>query len=113
MDGRIANSKKYGYEVKYPVLLGKHHPYTELLINELHQQSEHLRISTTIAKIRMAGFWIPQARQVVKTILSKCTICKRYNSLAFKFPSLTNLPKHHVNLVSSYENTGIDYNGHL
>ena len=41
--------------------LGKHPLYTELLINEFHQQSKHLGISTTIAKIRMAGFWIPQA----------------------------------------------------
>ena len=113
MDGRIANSKRYGYEVKYPILLGKHHPYTELLIHEFHEQSKHLGISTTIAKIRMAGFWIPQARQAVKKMLSKCTICKRYNSLAFKYPSLTNLPKHHVNLVNSYENAGIDYTGHL
>ena len=85
MDGRIANSKRYGYGVKYPILLGKHHPYTESLINEFHQQPKHLGISITIAKIRMAGLWIPQA---VKTVLSKCTICKKYNSLAFKFPSL-------------------------
>ena len=113
MDGRITNSKRYGYEVKYPILLGKHHSYTELLINEFHQQSKHLGISTTIAKIRVASFWIPQARQAVKTVLSKCTICKRYNSLAFKYPSLTNLPKHRVNLVNPGENTGIDYTGHL
>ena len=79
MDGRIANSKRYGYEVKYPILQGKHHLYTELLINESHQQSKHLGISTTIAQIRIACFWIPQARQAVKIVLSKCTICKRYN----------------------------------
>ena len=113
MDGRIANSKRYGYEVKYLILLGKHHLYTELLINEFHYQSKHRGISTTKAKIRMAGFWIPQVRPAVKTVLSKCTICKRYNSLAFKYPSLTNLPKHSVNLVNPYENTGIDYTGHL
>ena len=113
MDGRIANSKRYGYEVKYPILLEKHRPYLELLINELHQQSRHLGISSTIAKIRMAGFWIPQARQAVKSELSKCTICKRFNNLAFKYPSLTNLPEHCVNLVNRYENTGIDYTGHL
>ena len=46
-------------------------------------------------------------------MLSQCTICKRYNSLAFKYPSLTNLPKHHVDLVNLYERTEIDYTGHL
>ena len=46
-------------------------------------------------------------------MLSKCTICKRYNSLAFKYPCLTNLPKHCMSLVNPYENTGIDCTGHL
>ena len=113
MDGRIANSRRYGYKVKYPILLRKHHPYTELLINEFHKQSKHLGISTTITKIRMVGFWIPQARQAVKTDLSKYTISKRYNILAFKYPSLTNLPKHRGHLVNPYENTGINYTEHL
>ena len=113
MDGKIANSTRYGYEVKYPILLGKNHPYTELLINEFHQQSKHLGISTTIGKIRMAGFWIPQARQAVKTELSKFIIYKIYNSLAFKNPSLTNLPKHRVNLVNPNENAGINYTRRL
>ena len=113
MDGGIANSKSYGCEVKYPILLGKHHSYTELLINGFHQQSKHLGISTTITKIKMVGFRIPQARQAVKTVLSKCTICKRYNSWAFKYPSLTDVPKHCVNFVNPHENTEIDYTGHL
>ena len=98
MNRRIANSKRYDNEAKYPILLGKHHPYTELLINEFHQQSKHLGISTTITKIRMAGFWIPQALQAAKTVLSKCTICKRHYSFAFKYPILTSLPKHRVNV---------------
>ena len=76
MDGRIAYSKWYGYEVKYPVLLEKHPLCIELLINEFHEQSKRLGISTTIAKIRMAGFWIPQARQTVKTVLSKSQFVK-------------------------------------
>ena len=46
-------------------------------------------------------------------MLSKCSICKRYNSLAFKYPSQTNLPKHSVNLVNPYENIGIDYTRRL
>ena len=84
MDGRIANSKRYGYEVKYPLLLGEHRPYTELLINEFLEQSKHLGISPTIAQIKMGGFWIPQAKQAVNIVLNKCTICKRYNSLTFE-----------------------------
>ena len=57
----------------------------------------------------MTGFWIPQARQAVKTVLSKCIICKKYSSFAFKYPELSNLP----NLVNLYEKMGINYIGHL
>lgn len=113
MDRRIANSNKDRYEVLYPNQLAKCHPDTELLVNEFHWQSKHLGIRTTITKIIMTGFGIPQARQAVKTALSKCPICKKYNSLSLKYPRLANLPKDHVNVIIPYENTGINYTEHL
>ena len=52
-------------------------------------------------------------RQVVKSILSKCIICRKFNSLLFRYPRMTNLPKHRVNLVKSFQHTGVDFTGHL
>ena len=36
VDGRIANSSRYGYEILYTILLAKHHPYSDLVIDEYH-----------------------------------------------------------------------------
>ena len=52
-------------------------------------------------------------RQVVKSILSKCIICRKFNSLSFCYPRMTNLPKHRVNLVKPFQHTGVDFTGHL
>ena len=63
--------------------------------------------------MRLSGFWIPQARQAVKRVLSLCTMCQKFNSLSFKYPKVTNLPKHRVNLIKPFQHTGVDYTGHV
>ena len=35
------------------------------------------------------------------------------NGLPFKYPKVTNLPKHRVNLIVPYRHTGVDFTGHL
>ena len=38
-------------------------------------------------------------------------MCKRFNSLSFKYPKVTNLPKHRVNFIKPFQHTGIDFTG--
>ena len=40
-------------------------------------------------------------------------MCQKLNNLAFKYPKVTNLPKHRVNLIKPFLHTGIDYTGHV
>ena len=47
----------------------------------------------------------------MKSVISKCSLCQKFNSLSFRYPKITNLPKHRVNLVKPYENVGVDYGG--
>ena len=96
-DGRIANTSGYEYGLIYPISIAKYHSLTELLINDCHHKCKHLGINATVNKLRMSGFGVPQARQAVKSIISKCFTCKKFNNLAFRYPKLTNLPKHRVN----------------
>ena len=111
--GRIGKSTTYEYEILNPILLAKGHPLTNLIIKDCHNRCKHLGIQSTLNKVRLSGFWIPKARQAVKTNLSQCILCKKFNNLAFKYPKVTNLPKHRVNLVKPYLHTGIDYTGHV
>ena len=113
-EGRIGKCEVFTYEVLNPILLPKKHLLTNMIILDCHAQVKHLGLATTLRKIRMSGFWIPQARQVIKTQLqNNCYMCKRFNNLSFKYPKVTNLPKHRVNLVKPFKNTGIDYTGHV
>ena len=79
-DCRIANTSGYKYGLIYPILIAKHHSLTELL-NDCHHKCKHLGINATENKLRMSGFWVPQARQAVKSIISKCFTCKKFNNL--------------------------------
>ena len=94
-------------------MLAKSHNSTKLMIIKNHKRCKHLGVQATKNKIRLSGFWIPKARQAVKSVISKCTICQKFNNLVFKYPKVTNLPKSRVNYIKPYRHTGIDYTGHV
>ena len=99
---RVGKVDNFSYEVKNPILLAKKHPLTKLIIQDCHSRVKHLGIQAMLNKVRMTGYRIPQPRQSVKNAISSCEVCQRFNSLSFKYPKLTNLPKHRVNLVKAY-----------
>ena len=111
--GRIGKITTYDYEFIDPILLAKDHNLTELMIVEYQKRCKHLRIQSTLNKIRLSGFWIPRARQAVKKVISRCVLCQRFNDLAFKYLKVTNLSKHRMNLIKPFLHTGIDYTGHV
>ena len=110
---RIDRKNNCPYEVKYPILLPKYSPLTKLIIRDCHDNCKHLGVATTLCKLRLSGYWVPRARQAVKRYISDCFVCKKYNGLSFKYPKLTNLPKHRVNLIRPFLHTGVDFTGHL
>lgn len=111
--GRIEKATSLEYEITHPTLLAKGHSLTLLIIKDCHEKCSHLGIASTLNKLRRSGFWVPRGRQAVKTALSDCYLCKRFNALAFKYPKVTNLPKHRVNLIKPFLHTGVDFTGHL
>ena len=111
--GKISKNTIYENKIINPVLLAKNHNLTKFMITENHERCKHLSIQATLNKIRLSGFWIPKTRQAVKSVISQCTICQKFNNLAFKYPKVANLPKSRVNLIKPYLHTGIDYTGHV
>ena len=111
--GCIAKSLRVSYDIQNPVLMGKGHKLTELIVEFYHYNCKHLGLQTTLNNVRTGGFWIPKMRQVVKSILSKCIICRKFNSLSFHYLGMTNLRKHRVNLMKPFQHTGVDFTGHL
>ena len=111
--GRHDKCDAYDRDITNPILLAKDHDLTKLIIEDCHRKCQHLGIDATVNMIRLSGFEIPKARQAVKNVIKFCTICKRYNVLSFRYPKLTNLPKHRVNFIRPYLHTGIDYTSHF
>lgn len=70
--GRIDKTLYDIYEVKNPILLGKKHLLTRVIILDCHSRCEHLGAFSTLNEIRLTGYWIPQGRQAVKTTLNQC-----------------------------------------
>ena len=111
--GRISKCLYFDYNVHNPILLPKEHRFTSLFINYCHLKVQHLGIGTTLNYLRERGYWIPKGRAAVKTELSNCVTCRKYNALAFKYPKFTEMPKHHMNLVKPFQHVGVDYTGHF
>ena len=112
-EGRMENVNAFSSELIHPLLLGKNHPLTNLIVLYCHHKVQHLGVQPTLNKVRMDGFRLIHPFNAVKSVLKNCYTCKRMNSLAFKYPKMTDLPAHRVNLIRPFAHTGVDYTGHI
>ena len=111
--GRISKCRYFNKNVHNPILLPKAHHLTTLIIRYCHSKVQHLGIGTTLNYLREQGYWIPKGRAAIKSVLSECITCKKFNALAYKYPKFTDMPKHHMNLVKPFQHVGVDYTGHF
>ncbi len=109
--GRIHNAPLEDM-TKYPYLLPKKHPFTNLVVKDAHSRLLHAGASSTITFLRQK-YWIPAIRQNVKSVLHKCTSCKRINGKPYVAPDPPPLPKYRVSDVKPFTYTGVDFSGAL
>ena len=110
---RIGKSSLYPQDILYPVLLPRYSHITDLIIMDFHLKYKHLSNVATLSKHCLSGFWINKARHAIKSVISSCSLWNTYNAISFKYPKVTNVPKHRVNFVKLFHHTGIDFTGHL
>ena len=101
-DCRVGKNLFFDYEILNPILLPKQHKLTSLIIIDAHIRIKHLGIQSTLNKVRVSGFRLMKPYLSVRSAISPCLVCKRFNNLAFKYPHMTNLPEHRVNLVRPF-----------
>ena len=111
--GRLAQSKNHNYDENNPILLPRNSFLTCLIIEDVHSRCKHLGVATTLVRLRAAGFWVPKGRMTVKSVLSRCILCKKINGYAFRYPTTTDYIKDKVNFISAFQHTGVDYTGHV
>ena len=111
VQGRLKNAE-IPYDMKFPIILGKRHRITELLILSEHNNQCHQGIDTVINELKQR-FAIPSIRQTVKRVIRQCQVCK-LNKCKPIHPQMGWLPSFRVNPTSfPFQYTGIDFFGPL
>ena len=109
--GRIHNAP-LSELAKFPYLLPSHHYFTELVIRNAHTTTLHSGVNATLAIVRQT-YWIPSARQRIKTVLRKCVICRKTTGKPYAMPEPPPLVKSRVSQTAPFQVTGVDFTGAL
>ncbi|XP_072389367.1 uncharacterized protein [Diabrotica undecimpunctata] len=96
---------------RFPVVLPSKHEVTIKLIRHYHLKSCHVGIQDTLSLL-LEKFWILSGRRSVRSVISKCVLCRRYTGkhLAVHTPPLS---ANRVREAVAFEVTGIDFAGPL
>ena len=92
--GRFENAK-LTQAAKYPKLIPKDGYYTRIVVEDMHSQVLHSRISQTLAKVRQE-YWIPYGCAVIKKVMRDCRVCRRTEGTPYALPRMPHLPREHV-----------------
>lgn len=106
--GRLQNAA-ISYDEKHPIILPHSAYVSRLIVREAHLKCHHGLNSLTELVIRKK-FWIVKCKNLVKTIIFRCVVCRRRN------PKMENqlmgqLPISRVTLNNPFYHTGVDYAG--
>lgn len=103
--GRLSNSE-FGTN---PIILPKHHYLVSLLIHHTHVKLGHAG-PQHVRYILSLNYWILAARQIIRSVISKCVVCFRVKPKSLP-PLMADLPPERVNPAPVFYNTGMDFCG--
>ena len=109
--GRISKCSSLSYDVANPILMPNNSHLSELFIWDCHFRVKHMGTSSTLNTLRNLGLWITNGRTTIKKVLKKCIVCKKLNTLSFRYPKRTDFIVDRVNFSRPYQHTGIDFTG--
>ncbi|CAB4007204.1 Pro-Pol poly [Paramuricea clavata] len=109
--GRVGNAE-LPYVTRFPALLPRHHWLTTLIVRYCHERVLHNGLKETLAEVR-SKFWITKGRQTVKSVLFKCSVCKRLQGRHYPIPESPDLPSFRVCEEYAFSCVGVDFAGPL
>lgn len=96
---------------KHPILLPHNDVIIHRMVFEKHCQMQHAGVQILVANIR-EKFWITSIKRLVRGVIRKCVICRRYQAKPVE-PPCAPLPQARVKCAAAFEITGIDMAGPL
>jgi len=97
---------------KFPYLLPSRHYFTTLVIQNAHVTQLHCGTNATLTTLRQR-YWIPAARQHIKSIIRQCIVCKKTSGQPYAIPDPPPLVKSSVSYSDPFTITGVDFTGAL
>lgn len=82
--GRIHNAP-LSEVTKFPYLLPARHALSKLVVIDLHIRLCHSGTTATLTALRQS-YWIPAARQYIKSILHYCVVCRKVSGNSYPAP---------------------------
>ena len=107
--GRLAEAD-VPYSAKHPVLLNRDHPLTTLIAWNAHIRVGHNGARDTLTEIR-SRYWILRGRRGVRSIITRCILCRRFEGKAFTAPLPPPLPRFRVQESRPFSHTAVDFAG--
>ena len=105
--GRLIYLETDAHQLR-PKLLPRKNHFTELIIEYYHFKLFHSGAAHTLGQVRHE-YWIPQGRKEVRSVISKCQICKIYEGGPYSMPPMASLPKKRISQNSPFSYVGLDY----
>lgn len=109
--GRLTNAD-IPYTTKHPVLLPRKHHLTILIVQDAHHRVGHDGVKETLTETRRK-FWIVKGRSLVRLLIHRCVLCRRFEGAPFRAPQPPPLPTFRVKEEPPFSYTGVDFAGPL
>lgn len=109
MNGRVANEELALQKIAI-ILPGKHY-FTELLIRDAHERTNHGGLQVTLQSLN-EEYWIVQGRNAAKRIIHKCVTCFRFKKELLT-QKMADLPKFRTKQARPFAFVGSDYCGYF
>lgn len=111
LGGRLGEAVDLTYNEKHPIILGKLFRISKLLMIRSHSQVKHGGIADTTTQLR-ERYWLTAGRQLARTIVKDCTICKRFKAKLGEVPTAP-LPSDRISENPAFSIIGVDFFGPL
>ena len=109
--GRLQNAD-IPYAARHPILLPRSHHFTSLVVLDAHIRVCHNGVKETLTEVR-SRYRVIKGRSLTRSLVHRCTTCRRYEGAPFRGPPPPPLPEFRVKEDPAFTYTGVDFAGPL